>query len=653
MDCWRAPSGDTGPSGSVPAAAAAPGSPGADGALILRNPQSAAILPIAVPTGLLTRAIHDAELLMVNGRADMAYQDLNWLHFVIASTRERYPSGFADALQAKVLALTQLVAHGLDVFGRNFNYVPLTSFDELAVLARDQLTYLKNVEERHARLEDAAASQADRINALREAGDQLTAFLSDKGAEVAAKSARAGELQDEVRTLFFELEAVHRQLMAAESSFKKAVAERNNCASFGNVLKFAALVATVVATAGAAATAAAAAATALEGLRTMESAAAANMTWKAVKTDLNTISTHVKPAGKTAAEFADSFGKAQKAYKDLFPDREPMPDVLDQSEDAVRLVAAKEDFDKAIKPYLGMSAARRYQAIMHKYIALAETRNNKILEHDRTVVEIVQINARTVIERQTVARLAATTAANFDTRLTENLAFLETSLATLKWGAIRHLVSMEKSLEYMVGTPGASQYSDVSVGTLSATATQLLQRFGQVLEGFGQEAQFGRHFSVRLSDILSRGEIDRFARGDPVAFALNEIDDQLFANFYAVQTARIGLVGADGKPIPGEMSVTFEHCGRSVVRQRDRSSRVFAHVPVTASYVQGLFNNVSARGDLLSPPNNGHARYVGVSPYGPWRMRLNSASTQVRSALRKGFLTLDVGFRTLPIGPAA
>lgn len=650
MDCGGGAKGAQGAKGAVPAGPAAGGNAGSGGALVVQAPFPVPMLPASIPPPMLTRAIHDAELHMVNGRPGDAYADLEWLFVLIRAGRAAYPADLADALETRVLALTQLIANGLDVFGRNFNYVPLTSFDQLASLAKDQLSYLEKVEQGATRLADKSNAQGVRIAALKDAAAQLKQFIDVKGQEASTRSLQVGALQDEIRNLFFELEAVHRQLMAAESSFKSAVRKQNNCMTFGNVLKFAALVATVVATAGSAAAFAASALTAAGGLASMESQASANMSWKNVKADANTISKKVQPAGKDAKDFVDNFDKAQKAYTELFPDRKPLPDVLDQAEDAVKLVAAKDDFDKAIKPYLHLSEAKKYQALMHKYIALAETRNNKILEHDQVVVDIAQINARILVEQRTVAQLAGTTAANFDTRLEENLAFLETSLSTLKWGLVRHLVAMDKSLEYMVGTPGAVTYSDESVASLSATAANLLFRFGQALNAFGQEAQFGTRFPVALKSVLSASELDKFLDGEPVSFALNEIDDAHFRNFYAVQTGRLAFVGADGKQIKGGLNVTIEHCGRSVVRQRDRSSRVFAHVPVTASYIQSQFNDISARGDLLAPPYQGQARYVGVSPYGPWRIRLDTADDAMRDALRAGYLMFDVGFRTLPIG---
>lgn len=650
MNCKGGATGPRGDSGAGPLILSKSGETGKDGELRVEAPFTNPRIPVAIPPAMLSRAIHDAELHLVSGRPSVAYDELSWLFLLIRNLRTFYAEDVADALEGRVLALIQLIAQGLDVFGRNFNYVPLTSFDQLAQLTRDQIGYLEKVETEARKLGDTAMLQSARIGALRQATVELKNFVETKTQEVTARSLQAGVLQDDIRRIFFELEAVHRELMAAEARFKDAVRDQNKCATFGNVLKFAALVATVVATAGTAAAFAASAMTAAEGLQQMELQAASNLSWKAAKSDFETIGKIVKPAGKDAKKFAANLDDVQNRYKELFPDREPIPDVLDQAEDAMKLVSAKDDFDAAIRPYLGLAAAKRYQAIMHKYIALAETRNNKILEHDQTVVEIAQINTRIIIERETIARLAGTTAENFDARLEENLGFLETSLATLKWGVIRQLVAMEKSLEYMVGTASAVIYSDVSVAALSATAATLLLRFGQALEAFGQEAQFGTRFPVKLADLVSPAELAKFVKGEPITFALNEIDDTIFKNFYALQTGRVAFVGADGKQINGALSITIEHCGRSVVRRANRQSQVFAHVPVTASYIQSAFNEISARGDLLAPPYQGTARYVGVSPYGPWRMRLNSADANVRRSLQTGYLMFDVAFRTLPIG---
>ena len=137
-----------------------------------------------------------------------------------------------------------------------------------------------------------------------------------------------------------------------------------------------------------------------------------------------------------------------------------------------------------------------------------------------------------------------------------------------------------------------------------------------------------------------------------MSFALNEIEDDLSANRYAVQTGRLGFVTERGAIIPGNLDVSVQHLGRSVVRRRDGASNVFAHVPVTTSYSQNLFGEISSGGDLLETAPGGRSRYVGVSPYGPWRVRLNSGSADAKEALRRAVLTLDVYFRTMSFGSA-
>ena len=157
--CSRRVSGGPGAAGTRPFRASSDGAAGAAGWARPVLVETTGLIPKTLPLGYYVSATHDCELLMVNNETPTALANLEWLRFLVASGRAANALDGADQIEARILSLMHLIANGLDVFGRNFNYVPLTSFDTIAALARQQLDYLVDVEANYLRLMIAARAQ--------------------------------------------------------------------------------------------------------------------------------------------------------------------------------------------------------------------------------------------------------------------------------------------------------------------------------------------------------------------------------------------------------------------------------------------------------------------------------------------------------------
>jgi hypothetical protein len=605
------------------------------------------VLPASPPSSWIAATLHDAELSLLNERYAQATDELNWALTLIAAGLELSDASYLKEGQAKALGLLQTISTGVDVFGRNLNFVPLTGFEFSESLIRTQIEYLAGVEPYLERLKTEQLNQEQRLEGNRQTASQLRHLIESTSGDAIRLSARSSALQDEVRRLFDELVVLHARLMQAQRRFKAAVEAQAGC-GFADVLKVAAMVATVVSTAGAGAAAVGAAATAYNQYSAWNSAAAANPSWRNIRSDAMAIARIVKPVSEGADKFSKAYAEAKDAIAEAFPEAPSIPDELRVSDDFAKILAAKADFDRAIEPYMSMSAAKAYKAAMDRFVATAECRNNKILEFDSTIAQIVEMRGRVAFERTRAQELNSAALARLDARLGANVVFLESALTSLKWRLIRQLVGLERSLTYMTGEEYAIEFSDFSVAALQAITADLVERYASIQAQFGQDLQSGTAYRMPLADLLEDADIQSLLAGETVTFAPSTIGEgDLFPELYGVQTARIQIVAEDGRPLPGSLNFTFEHLGRSVVRLRDKGHRVYTHVPIRTTFRQrnGV---IGSKGDL-TVGSGSRAKFVGVSPYGPWRMKQNSADETASTALAEAYISFDVASRALPI----
>src|SRR5206468_2621720 len=77
--------------------------------------------------------------------------------------------------------------------------------------------------------------------------------------------------------------------------------------------------------------------------------------------------------------------------KDLLGPRDLASPTL--PEDDAKLVADVGEFDKELKPYLGMAEAREYQGLVHQFVAITRARNAKILEYESLIAQMAAADA--------------------------------------------------------------------------------------------------------------------------------------------------------------------------------------------------------------------------------------------------------------------
>lgn len=184
--------------------------------------------------------------------------------------------------------------------------------------------------------------------------------------------------------------AIWQKVQSADNDFKKAVARKNPCGSFMNVVIAVALVAATVASGGA--TAASVIGGGAEAFQWLNKDAKTKSDYKGLIDGAKEVKTRLDGIVKGADDLAN-FAKSAKEFLG--------GDELQPPSDEVRVNMSREDFNRMIEPYKGMAEADRLRVIMDKFFAMIEARNSLLIENTQLITELATIrSAIATAERQ-------------------------------------------------------------------------------------------------------------------------------------------------------------------------------------------------------------------------------------------------------------
>jgi hypothetical protein len=633
----RGPSGENGKPVSTPVPTGVRGSDGSTSIERLSDQsRSSAMAPIA----WLCSYLHAAERDFINNDRAGCAEKITWLAQLLMISPDSPDFGF---VWEKVRSISDTMQRGLDVFGRNANYVPRLSYEFIRENVDRDLRFAQSIELALASARNRDIDQRERRATVERTIDSVRNRVEGMRQSIRNDFGTKQNVQTEVAGLRVELDKIYAQLMSASESFKSAVARRSGGCGFSDVLNFASMVATVVAVPGAGLTAFSAASTAWTALQSRSHQSAPGESWfDGLKAEANEIGKIVKPAGDSIRDFGSAYNQAMGEIATVFGDRAAGRVPGTPSNDYAKLLANKQSFDKEIEPFLNMAEAREYKRLMDLFVDTSETRNNKILEHDMLVQKIWKTWADIRVVQSDVA--AATASLDYDFELESQVHFLDRTLTGIKWNSLRSISSMVKAIEYLTGDRIDIVYDDSTVAAVESVATNVNQQYLQVLDALGRESDEAENLQMPLKDVLTDDALERLKRGEAIVFSLRPQADDLFAGRYAVKASRIALRFRDGNT-PRGIRIAFEQCGRSVIRDRNGNLSTYSHTSVPVAFQINREGEVISGGRIL---REGESPFVGVSPYGPWKMQIFGDQREREKAL-SAKLVFDVRSQLLPI----
>lgn len=601
-------------------------------------------LPGAPPAQWVASVLHSAELNLLNRDLDACAAKLGWLTQLGEWWRSTMSSGENNAIEFardKIHSIAANALAGLDAFGRDGSYVPLLSF---GFLSKELERQRENALQMEAALKELSQQAGEQANTRQ----QIQLALDTFGDQELLSRNWITETFDIIKTLQSEIvslrETLDRQfdnLLSASDTFQGAVRRRagGGC-GFKEILTVATMVTTVVATGGAAVSAVGATAAALKGLANRPPLPESADDWYVnIGKHIKQIATIIEPAGKSIEELTKAYGKAKTAidsYEQLDAGAEA-PQT--PSSDYAKLLANKADFDKQMQEFRDLPEAQAYQREMDLFVATCETRNNKILEHDALVRRIHDRWATIRLLRSEAAVLVA--ARDYDYSIEDARDALGRMVEQVKWDLMRGATTLSRALEYLSGAAGRVIYDDRSVGSVAATLSQAMANYRTALETFGSGLESSEGLTVKWDDVLTADAKAALLSGHTAYFTI-PISHPSFALRSQATTRRVFLPDGTLRGV----TVHLEHQGRSPMLFRNGTLRTFSHVRVSRLYAVNDQGAVTDSGRFLSTEDRD--TFVGVSPFGPWRVRLYG-SQEARRQVLEGSLGFDIYSRTVDV----
>lgn len=526
-----------------------------------------------------------------------------------------------DSVSLAISGLLGFIELGSDALGQNQNLVTLLSPEHINDVLDSQVRSILLVEEATARIRNSTLDQRERLSTLRSAAVAFDASIRRDQQIIDRIASEIARLKNQIGSLLVALGEVWVEVFQADLEFRQAVARRAGC-DFEQVVQCASLIATVVATGGSAVGVLSALGGTVEGIRALNrgAEAAPNFSFRQIQADVRAFAGVVRPLGEDIGQLRRSYQELRQAIDSLPAASRPDERVPAVPNDYVKILASKTEFDRTIQPFLGMPEARRYQALMAKFIATAESRNNLIVAHDAKVASLLEVYAEQEMRRTAVQELASTAANTFDARLEKNLVLLERYLGSMKVEALRQLIEVYRAIEYVTLIQARPQLENLEGTFIASAAQQAKTDYHNALGRLGQPIGPPETVRLPLRVLLTPTDLERLAQEQIVTFAVpSDPNVDPFRNWYAVQTVGIAISDTDGRPLRRELELVFENQGRSLVFDEHREQRVFTHLArIRGVYRQDAQGNVLSAGDVLDDDR----RFLGVSPYGPWRIRM-------------------------------
>ena len=644
--CKAGDTGPVGPSGSDREEAVPTATAGQPGKTSLQSLASFPVLAAMPPAPWLASVIHSAELDLLNRDFQQCSVKLSWLVEVADGWRQTQPQdepSEIDFVFDKSRAIAARAMAGQDAFGRDGSYVPLLTFGFLYEEIDRQRTNALQMEQTLAQLSEQARLQLDARETVRSAQANLRQHEMASQQWILRAFDQLGVLQTEIVSLRETLDAQFKRLLDSSDAFKAAVRRRARGCGFQQILTAATMVTAVVSTGGAALSVATATASSLKALQDRPPLPKTDDPWYvSLQNEVKQIATIMEPAGSSIQSLGEAYGRAQKAI-DEFEHRNDVPETpAAPSTDYAKILANKADFDQNMKEFRDLPEAQQYQRDMDLFVATCETRNGKILEHDTIVRNIHDRWASIRVFRAETAALLA--AQEYDYSASAARDALARSLDQVKWDLMRGATTLSRALEYLTGNPGSVIYDDRNVGSVAATLSQVLASYRHSFETFGSGLESSDGLTVKWDDVLTDDAKTALLNGRAAYFTI-PMTHPSFALRSQATTRRVYLADRSLKGI----TMHIEHQGRSPMIFRDGTLRTFSHVAVSRLFAVDDDGNETDHAQFLEPQDR--ERFVGVSPFGPWKVRLYG-SESVRRQVLAGAIAFDIFNRSVAVSVA-
>lgn len=544
-------------------------------------------------------------------------------------------------LEARVNSLLRQLTLGLDFHGQVANHVSLLSekfylenLDHLMELARNIESTWVEYSKSKDKKDQASAST------LRAKNEYLKLVEVKKGERTRGIGQIEGML-GALNALDERRNEVWTQLHAAEADFKLAVASKAQGCDFGRVVAIAAACATLVATGGTSIAAwgsAAALFTDQKGAADNALPALAGEPGPVTPGGETTV-----PEGAAGAEAPESppkpvtpgyvvttlskvvtttaeFMETSQKFADLL-EGEPGAALPTVPSDEMKILTTAEALKAQLEPFLGaFPEAVEYRNRIQEFVDVCTARNNRVLEYNNHLAMLRTLEVGIQQAELEAGLLQDSIARNHDPYLTEVAAMMEHIWQDSLAYVVKLLVQIHSSYKYFsLDDDSSLLINDLSVKTLDAVRFNLWKKYTEEKAALGSASAVLDRVPVSLRSLVGAEGLLKLQTAQRVTFVLPPGQPQ-FVDLCKVFVDKVDVrLYSQGTELQ-DYGVTLVHHGHSLIFDAQGGAHTYSHVPLRIPYrVEGRRPTVLGETDQED--------YVGVSPYGPWTLELDTSTT--------------------------
>lgn len=518
----------------------------------------------------------------------------------------------------RVRALKQQMKLGLSFTGQAENHVTLVALETYRKsLIVEQFPIARSLEEQFQ-----AYGRAQRANATQDARDavercKLKEVAAEKEKERAKRVEELAMAQADLLVLQRKRSEAWTEMRSAHTRFKTAVESAARGCDYDRLLKVAAAVTVVVVSGGTAtATLAAAGSTFLQ-----DDASPPSNNSPAASEGPPSFPERAKKANLTAEKYRDAFDdvdKLRKAARDLGDAaggdgvNNGIPELPADNE---KILTDAKSFDEALAPFLGSySEARELDQKIENYTSECLSINAVLYSFDATKAAVEKLDSEIAKANDDMLELQDMRANRADPLSSKIATIMQAYRQDALASVTRELLNFHGVYKYLsLDVSSRLPVSDYNMATLTGALDSMLERCRAARDkAVGRKLTHDRT-RIRLADVIGPRGIRQLADNGAVTFYLPE-NISNFASQCRIYITRVDVDLLVGGVVQSDYEVTTTHHGQSVVFDEKGRRHHFSHDAITTTYRKERGRPVVYSAD---DPD-----YVGVSPFGPWTLRL-------------------------------
>lgn len=632
---WSRPEGPAGSMGPPNKDPLPEGKSGDDG-VTLQRVVSPSVLGSWLSPAYAAMLLNAASSDYLNARHVSAIERLQWLslHLAPLTVPSTIPSGIkglADrdvnqddarhfaVLKSRADSLLRQLALGLDYHGQVANHVSLLSesffkntLDHLMALAAS----IENTWMAYAR---AKGKTDEAIASARRAKDEYLKVVALKNHDRTQATAQTASMLGALQTLDARRDELWTRLHTASADFKRAVQTRAQGCDFGRLVAIAAACSTLVATGGTSMAAwGSAAALFTENKESSkaepkkEDASEANAKPRGLGYVVTTLSAVVTTTDEFARE-AEKFKRLLEGDSGSALPTLPLDDV--------KLLTTADSLKEQLTPYLSaFPEASVFRNLIQEFVDICTARNNQVLEYNNYLAFLKKLEFDVEQAVLDANLLQDAIARNSDPFLAEVVSMMENIRQESLAYVVKLLVRVHSSYKYFsLDDESTLPISDLSIETLKAARFNVWKKYTEEKASLGSPSTVLDRVPVSLAALVGEEGLRKLQTNRQVTFVLPP-EHPDFIDLCKVLVGRVDVsFYSQGKAL-NDYGVTLVHHGQSLIFDAQGRPHIYSHLPLRVPYrVQGGRETVYG--------NTNQEDYVGVSPYGPWTLELDTHTT--------------------------